>query len=158
MTKTSVHEWVEFAVDNEARFAHLKEVFQKLKADKDANDVGDDHRYLSLFDAEARAYFRWSTPEEDAEWAKRWFATPIDERWTDPSLERQWDFGSMIDALRSSEVLLLSCEMAGSDRARLKFQALSYPYGGTGWMQALVASFGFNVILIDDGGAAPHPP
>lgn len=152
-------EYIEFAVTDEKRFKDLQQVLNKLKSDKDEESIGDDEQYLDLFDEEARRYFRWSTPEEDALWAKRWFATPIETRWSDdPALKRGWDFGSMIDAFRNGEYILRSCEMVDCNVARLNFYALAYPYGGTGCMQALVESFGFKVLTIDDGASSPHPP
>ncbi len=145
MQSEEMSEYIEFAVTDSSKFENLQRVFDKLKGDKDAENIGDDEQYLTLFDEEARKYFRWSTPEEDAAWAKEWFATPIETRWTDPSLQRGWDFGSMIEAFRNGEYTLLSCEMIGLNVARLNFYALAYPYGGTGCMQALVESFGFKV-------------
>ncbi len=151
-------EYIEFAVTDYQRFEDLQRVFHKLKNDKDEENVADDEEYLPLFDEEARKFFRWSTPEEDALWAKHWAATPIEARWTDPSLNRGWDFGSMIDAFKNGEYSLLSCEMVGPNIARLNFYALAYPYGGTGCLQALVESFGFGVEMINDGGGFPQPP
>lgn len=152
-------QYVEFAVTNENRFKDLQKVFDQLKSDKDEDNMGDDPEpYLVLFDEQARNYFVWSTPEEDALWLKRWFATPIATRWTDKSLYRGWDFGSMIEAFRNGEYELLSCKMLGSNVARLSFYAYAYPYGGTGCLQALVESFGFTVLMIDDGASPPHPP
>lgn len=151
-------EYIEFAVTNEKRFEDLQKVFNKLKSDKDEENIGDDEQYLTLFDEEARKYYRWSTPEEDALWAKRWFATPIETRFTDPTLDRGWDFDSMVDAFRNGEYALLSCDMVSSDVARLNFYALAYPDGGTGCMQALVESFSFKVLMLNDGGSPPHPP
>ncbi|AFZ14187.1 hypothetical protein Cri9333_3358 [Crinalium epipsammum PCC 9333] len=138
-------EYIEFAVTDDKRFEDLQRVFNQLKMDKDEDNISDDEQYLSLFDEEARKYFVWSTPEEDA-------------LWTDPSLNCGWDFGSMIDAFKNGEFSLLSCEKVSLNTARLNFYAHAYPYGGTGCMQALVESFGFKVLVIDDGGSPPHPP
>jgi hypothetical protein len=151
-------EYVEFAFTDKKRFENLQKIFNKLKSDKDEERIGDDEEYLALFDEETRKYFCWSTPEEDALWSERWFATPIEIRWADPSLDRGWDFGSMIDAFRNGEYTLLSCEMKSSNIARLNFYALAYPYGGTGCMEALVESFGFKVMMINDGCSPPHLP
>lgn len=107
-----INEYVEFAVTDGKRFEDLKRVFDKLKSDKDEDIIGDDEQpYLDLLDEQARKYFRWSTPEEDELWIKKWFATPIETRWTDKSLNRGWDFGSMIEAFKDGEYELLSCKM-----------------------------------------------
>lgn len=152
------NEYIEFAVTHSQRFEALQRVFDKLKRDKDEDNIDEDEPYLNLFDEEARQYFRGSTPEEDSAGAEKWYATRIEARWSDPSLQRGWDFDSMIDAFKNGEYVLLSCEMVSPTTARLNFYALAYPYGGTGCMQALVESFGFQVLMISDGGSPPHPP
>lgn len=152
-------EYIEFSVTDDKRFEDLQKVFDKLKSDKDEDNIGDDEQpYLVLFDEQARKYFRWSTPEEDELWIRRWFATPIETRWTDKTLNRGWNFGSMIEAFQGGDYDLLSCKMISSNVARLSFYAHGYPYGGTGCMQALVESFGFKVLMIDDGASPPYIP
>jgi hypothetical protein len=151
-------EYIEFAVTDEKRFQDLQRFFNKLKADKDEEGIGDDEGYLALIDEAARKYYVWATPEENTLWAEKWFATPIETRFIDPSLKRGWDFGSMIDAFRNGEYSLLSCKLVSSNTARLNFYAHAYPYGGTGCMQALIESFGFKILMIADGGSPPHPP
>src|SRR5438128_232699 len=66
------------------------------------------------------------------------------------SLQRKWDFGSMIDAFKDGEYELLSCEIISENRAIFRFMPWADPYGGTGCMQALVESFGFKVTKIED--------
>ena len=149
-------EYIEFSVVDMIRFEDLQKVFNKLKTDKDQDAIGGDDEYVVLFDEQAREYFRWSTPAEDELWAKRWFARPVETRQTDLSLDRGWDFGSMIKAFNHGEYNLLTCEIIGANIARLDFYALGYPYGGTGCMEALVESFGFKVTLIANGGEPPY--
>ena len=148
-------EYIEFSVVDMSRFEDLQKVFNKLKNDKDQDFIDEDNEYLALFDEEARKYFCWSTPEEDELWAKRWFSTPLETRWTDISLDRGWGFASMIQSFNNGEYDLLTCEIIGANVARLSFYALGYPYGGTGCMEALVESFGFKVTLIANGGEPP---
>ncbi|WP_199300116.1 hypothetical protein [Trichocoleus sp. FACHB-262] len=95
------NEYIEFAVTNSQRFEDLQRVFDKLKRDKDEDNIDDDEPYLNVFDEEARQYFRWSTPEEDLAGAEKWYATRLEARWSDPSLQHGWDFGSMIDAFKN---------------------------------------------------------
>jgi hypothetical protein len=116
-------EYIEFGVSDRTRFQDLQRVFNKLKTDKDEDSINDESEYLILFDEEACGYFEWSTPEENDLWLKRWLATPIETRWTDSSLKRGWGFDSMIDAFKNGDYSLLSCEMIGSDIARLNFYA-----------------------------------
>ncbi len=78
----AMSEYVEFAVTDNKRFEDLQKVFDKLKSDKDEDNIGDDEQpYLVLFDEQARKYFRWSTPEEDDLWMKRWFSRLCCKKW-----------------------------------------------------------------------------
>jgi hypothetical protein len=149
-------EYLEFTVQDSQRFAVLQQFFGKLKADKDAEAFDDDDAYLALCDEQARSYFGWYTEEEDAEWLARWYATPLETRWTDETLKRQWDFGSMIEAFKNGEYQLLSCELTAPMTARLTFESWAFPYGGTGCMQALIEAFGFKVVRIYDGASPPR--
>lgn len=151
-------EYLEFAVTDDKRFQNLQKLFSRLKADKDEENIGDDQIYLALINEDTRKHFRWSTPEENIVWLEKWYSTPIETRWTDPSLDRGWDFGSMIDAFRNGEYSLLSCEMVSQKTARLTFYAHSHPYGGTGCMKVLIEAFGFTVLIIDDGSSPPYAP
>lgn len=64
---------------------------------------------------------------------------------------RHWDFFSMIDSYQNSECQLQRCEIVGEGKGRLEFHAFAYPYGGVGWMVALIEAFGFKVTGIEDG-------
>ncbi|MBN3908242.1 MAG: hypothetical protein HWQ35_17370 [Nostoc sp. NMS1] len=41
--------------------------------------------------------------------------------------------------------------MVSADKAKLEFEPFSYPYGGTGAIQALVESLDFLILAEDDG-------
>ncbi|MEH2273786.1 MAG: hypothetical protein V7K40_02935 [Nostoc sp.] len=105
----------------------------------------------NFFDHKALSHFWWPSEEEETEHLRRWFATPVEQRWTDPSLETPWGFESMFDAFQNGEYQLVACSMVSADRARLEFEPFSYPYGGTGAIQALVESFDFVILAEDDG-------
>ncbi|GEM_PF-5268643 len=70
-------EYIEFVIKNTKRLKDLQKVSNKLKSDKDEENIQDYKEYLALLDEEAREYFIWSTPEEDVMWAERWFATQL---------------------------------------------------------------------------------
>ena len=138
-------EYLEFAVGDLARFELLQRIFERLKHDKAANQIGDDAQYLEYFDQESRDYFGWYSEEENQAWLKRWLDTPYEKRWEDPSLQRRWHFGSMIEAFRNGEYALQNCQLIGPKLARLTYLPWAGPSGGTGCMRALIESFGFSV-------------
>jgi hypothetical protein len=140
-----MNEYIEFKVIDSERFKLLQNVFQKIKNDKDNDLFEDEEFYLQFFDEQAKAYFGWYTAEEIKNWERKWFSTPIEARWNEPSLKMKWDFGSMIDSFKNVEYQLLSCEMISDESARINFRAFSHPYGGAGCMHALIESFGFEI-------------
>ncbi len=143
-------EYIEFEINDFARFRSFQKIFHKLKIDKESRSFEDWKIYLEYFDEEAKSYFGWYSEEENTDWLKKWESTPLDIRWKDKSLKRKWDFESMIASFEDGEYELVSCEKKSDKKARLFFAPYSHPYGGTGCMQALVKSFGFTIIEISD--------
>lgn len=143
-------EYIEFKVNNLARFQMLTKVFQKLKANKDNDLFEDDNVYLQFFDEKAKSYFGWYSEKENKEWSEKWFSTPVETRWTNPNLKRKWIFSSMIESFKDGEYELLSCEMISNETARMNYNPFAFPYGGTGCMQVLIESFGFEVTGISE--------
>jgi hypothetical protein len=107
--------------------------------------------FFDLFDEHVLAHFWWPSEQERQEYWQRWWATPVPQRWTDPTLKHPWDFESMIDSFLNGEYELLSCRLLTSDTAVLEFLPFGFPYGGTECMKALVEAFDFQVIGEDDG-------
>jgi hypothetical protein len=89
----------------------------------------------------AMAHFWSPTPEELADWQKRWFSTPVPQRWTDTNLKTPWIFSSMIEAFYDGEYDLIACERISDSEGQLTFFPEAYPYGGTGCMKALIEAF-----------------
>jgi hypothetical protein len=87
---------------------------------------------------------------ERADHLRRWFATPVETRFTDPSLETPWDFASMIDAFRNGDYRLIGLRRLRPAVARIEYEPFGDPYGGTGCMVALVEAYGFRVSQIQD--------
>ena len=143
-------ECVEFKVNDLERFDLLRNIFQKIKADKDNDSFQDADAYLQFFDEKAKSYFGWYSEEEIKKWSEKWFSTSIETRWTAPSLKMKWDFSSMMESFKDGEYELLSCEMISEETARMNYDPFAFPYGGTGCMQALIESFGFEVEKISD--------
>lgn len=145
------HHLVEFQIADEARFQRLASVFAALRSAKETDEWQKDDYWLTFFDSEARAHFWWPSKAEMEDWNRRWFSTPVPERFTDPTLETPWDFGSLIDAFRNGEYDLIKCERVAERVGRLCFDPHSWPFGGTGCMHALIESFGHRVIVKSDG-------
>jgi hypothetical protein len=152
------NEYLQFRVHDAARFLQLVAIFERLKRDKEREQIDDPTAYLPFFDEAARSYFWWPTEAEYQAWLEQWYATPLEIRWTDQSLKHGWLFDAMVDALGNGEYDLIDCHLVSQDVARLEFYALAYPYGGTGCMQALIESFGFRVTEINDGSQPPFVP
>ena len=121
----------------------LQRVFDALRDAKNQSAIdADDESWRMYFDDDALSHFWNPTPEELADWTRRWQATPVEKRFTDPSLETPWDFGSMIEAFHNGECNFLRVTRISENAGALQFEALAFPYGGTGCMRALVECFG----------------
>ena len=135
--------YLDFALSDAERFSKLQIVFAALKDAKSADTIDpDDDSWLGLFDDSAREYFWWPTPEEVADWQRRWESTPVPQRFTDPSLVTPWDFSSMIEAFKNGEYELVALDRTTDTTGRLTFNPLAWPFGGTNCMRALIESFG----------------
>jgi len=139
--------FVEFEIVNDDRFSRLVAVFNALRVAKQSDEWRDDDYWLAFFDEQARSHFWWPTAAEMEDWNRRWFSTPVPERFTDPALATLWDFGSMIDAFQSGEYDLLACERRTDRIGRLSFEPHGWPYGGSGCMTALIEAFGHKVTV-----------
>lgn len=136
--------YIDFAVDNAARFAALRTVFYELKRDKDTDAFRDDSDWLAYFDAEALSHFWWPSDQERHDYWQRYEATPINERGA-LSVEHGWDFFSMIGAFQNGEYAMVSCELTTPTTARLEYDPFAGPFGGTDSFHALIEAFGFTV-------------
>ncbi len=134
---------LDFELADDERFLMLQSAFDALRNAK-AGDFTDpdDEYWLTLFDETALKHFWWPTPDDVADWQRRWESTPVPERFTDPSLKTPWQFTSMLDAFCNGDYTLIAIDRTSSTTGRLRFDPLAYPYGGTGCMHALVECFG----------------
>jgi len=140
--------FIEFEIDDDQRFAMLAAVFDALRLAKHSGSFPSQAYWLTFFDASARSHFWWPTGEEKQDWERRWDATPVSERLTDPSLKTPWHFDSMLAAFQEGEYQLVACRRLTENRGQLEFIPYAGPYGGTDCMQALIEAFGFRVIRI----------
>ena len=138
--------YLEFELPEPARFERLVKVFDRLKRSKEQDSWPEIHSWLELFDDAAKATFWWPTADELAAWQRRWFSTPVESRFSDPSLETPWGFDSMIGAFEDGDYVLVVCRKVGDKLGRLDFDPHGWPFGGTGCMRALIEAFGGRVV------------
>lgn len=130
-------ERVSFELASGERFERLVAFVQSLAMAKAEGDFHDDTYWERFLDERARAAFWWPTPAEAEDWERRWFSTPVEQRWTDPSLKTPWVFGSLIDAVERGEFENLECHRTSTGGA-IEFEPYAWPFGGTAWMRALI--------------------
>ncbi|MFW5740566.1 MAG: hypothetical protein ACOC1F_09390 [Myxococcota bacterium] len=137
-----------FDLPEAARFAKLQRAFEAFRDAKasPAPPSPDHTSWRQFFDDAALATFWWPSPSELDDWCRRWEATPVPERFTDPSLKTPWDFASMIEAILNGEYELVSCDKVTERTGRLVYYPFAFPFGGTGALKALLGAFGCTAI------------
>jgi hypothetical protein len=128
---------VSFAITSEDRYAALIAAYDRIRECKVAGvwpETKED--WLSYFDSAALAHFWWPTPAEMEDYMRRYAPTPYPKRFTDPELQRPWDFLSLFDAFKNGDYLLLPIERISASEGMLPFDPLGHPFGGTGCMRA----------------------
>lgn len=143
--------YLEFIVNDQDRFRMLQKIFYELQKTKqtDSIDYEDEILWLKFFDKKALEHFWWPTEEQlkklkDAEKSKT-SGRALSELSNQIS-GGKWTFDSMFYILDQSEYNLISCELIPNTKtARLEFNPLAHPYGGTGSLKCLIESFGFKV-------------
>ena len=141
--------YVSFRIASPLQFDRLARVVSALRQDKESGEFRSDDQWREYFSDEELKSFWTPSDEERADWQRRWFATPVPARFSDPSLKTPWDFGSMIDAI--GEYSLLGVRSDNMTTGFLEFDPDSYPFGGTGSLRALVLAYGHQLIGYDDG-------
>jgi hypothetical protein len=78
--------FVEFAIASEEQFRQLEAVVAALCEAKKTNLFPPAAYWLDFFDAKATSFFWHPTEPEFKDWKRRWFATPVEERWNEQTL------------------------------------------------------------------------
>jgi hypothetical protein len=143
--------YVSFRICSQPQFDRLSHVVSELRRDKESGEFRPDEDWKVYFAADELKSFWNPTEEERADWQRRWLATPVPDRFSDPSLQTAWDFGSMLEAIREGEYALLGVRSDDLGTGLLEFEPAAYPFGGTGCLRALVAAYGHPLIGYDDG-------
>jgi len=84
----------------------------------------------------------WSPSKEELlEWEKKWFSTPFENRFSDPSLQRSWHFNSWIEALETAELKFDNLIINNDGTGNLSFNQLAMPSGGIEATKYLIEIF-----------------
>ena len=143
--------YVEFRVRSPEQYSRLNRTVEALRAAKSSDSFPGDDEWKSFFSEEEIATFWWPSEAEKKDWERRWLATPVETRFTDPSLDTPWDFGSMLDAIKDAEFSIIGLRAGSHDRGFLEFDPEAYPFGGTGSLRALILAYGHELVGYDDG-------
>jgi hypothetical protein len=143
---------VRFEVTNGHRFEALSALYRELAKDKNAETFRNPDAWLTLVPDYAKTHFDWPAVEERKEWAERRPFTPILIGNPSDQLGAQWDFCRVLESIEDGEYTLLSCEMVDAIHAEMRIDPWAYPYGGLGALIALVESFGFRVVGVNECG------
>jgi hypothetical protein len=135
---------VSFELASDEQFERLATFVRALARAKSEDDFRDDVYWEQFLDDRSRRAFWWPRPAEVRDWGQRWFSTPVDRRPTDPSLQRPWTFGSLIEAAENGEFEHLVCRRREGGGV-IEFHPYAWPFGGTAWMHALIEAFGGRV-------------
>jgi len=138
-------EYVSFELSSDERLERLAAFIHALATAKVEDDFHDDAYWEGFLDERSRTAFWWPTAAEAKEWKDRWYSTPIDRRWTEPSLRTRWVFGSLVDAAEHGEFEHLKFRRMDGGGA-IEFEPCAWPFGGTAWMHAAIEAFGGRVI------------
>ena len=146
---TPTFEFVRFTIGTapsaRARLAHLVEAVEALAADKSKSPSGQVE--LEGND-ELNVWTRILPPMALATFE----AVPPRNAWMPPSglIEPGWDELSMLGAVLGGETLLHGVHVNGGV-GELRFEALTWPYGGITSIIRLVEAFGFDVVSYNEG-------
>ena len=145
------HCHVKFKIASLEQMERLTRVVKELRHDKEAGQFRSDEEWKQFFSAEELQSFWWPSDEERDEWQRRWFSTPVETRFSDPTLQLPWDFSSMLDSIRDGEYSLIGVRAEGPQLGVLEFDPEAYPFGGTGCLRALILAYGHTLVGYDDG-------
>lgn len=144
---------VRFRVDDEKRFQELRNLFNAIKSDKDAESFRSDEDWLSFIPDSVKANFYWPTAVDREKWLKARDFTPIAISPPSHQIGATWNFFRVIESFETGEYGLVSCEpTAEKGVCEMHIDPWAYPYGGLGPLIALVESFGFSVIGVNEYG------
>lgn len=143
--------YVKFRIASLEQMARLAQAVEELRREKEVGQFRSDDEWKQFFATDELKSFWWPSAEEREAWQRRWFSTPVETRFTDPTLVTPWDFGSMLDSIREGDYSLVGVRAENPETGLLEFDPKAYPFGGTGSLRALILAFGHTLVGYDDG-------
>ncbi len=89
------------------------------------------------------------TPDELNDWQTRWMNTPVEQRFTDPTLDTPWDFESWVEAIESAEIAYMNLQIHPNGTGTIEFEQLAMPSGGLEATEEMVKMFGATITECD---------
>jgi hypothetical protein len=142
---------VRFNLGTAQRFTELKNLFDEIKRDKDAESFRNESEWYSYVPDDVRPSFIWPSVEDREAWVVYSKDRPIAIPDTSEQLSTKWDFFSVIDAFQNGDYRLTGCEKI-NDFYEMHIDPFGYPYGGLGPLIAIVEAFGFCVVGVNEYG------
>ncbi|MEM9214149.1 MAG: hypothetical protein AAGD25_07345 [Cyanobacteria bacterium P01_F01_bin.150] len=112
---------------------------ERLDADQIASILGDI----------VATNFWHPTPEELLDWQKRWESTPVERRFTDPTLKTPWEFESWVDAIENAEIAYVRITLDDDGSGTIEYEQLAIPSGGLDATKQIAKMFGATVTETD---------
>jgi hypothetical protein len=141
------------------RIEGLKKYCDDEKDDELELQLKEDHQrqeqieeeIFDLLDEQALLHFWWPSKEENDAYWRRWQDLPRKQQKIDPLLKGPWDFSSMVESILTGEYKFVSCQLLAPDRGVLVFLPYSFPYGGSGAIQALIEACDCEILGAERG-------
>ncbi len=141
-----------FRIDREDMFPFLVAMFDALKEAKRTGDFPEVSEWLPLIHPNVRAHFYWPPAEELSVVAEIRATRPIIIMEPSDAIGDEWDFGSILDAVKNGEYQMLEIVKTSSNAGELRIDPEAYPYGGIGAFIALIEAHGMHILGINEYG------
>lgn len=82
--------------------------------------------------------FWWSKKKEKEGWLIKYKAASVEERKSNPELQKPWDFGSWLIALMNADIVLGKLSIDDDGTGQLEFEQVSWPSGGVDALEVLI--------------------
>lgn len=140
--------YIEFEYENEEvlfAFSNLFDYLKKKKSDPQIEDLDKDSNILNFFTPRELRYF---SPLDD-EWWQKYYSLSKNEQ--DEVINNiPWDYESTIYTLGVGDYFLIDCRKCSNNKARLYFDPVGWPYGGTAPLEEILKAFRMKILVVED--------
>lgn len=145
--------YIEFNTINEDVFKRLKSLFIYISKAKDRDiqidNLERDEKIFDFYLNNELEYFWWPTSDENkAFWNK--YKVLNDEEKKELLDSVAWDFETVFSEIGYGEYQIRSCTLIGENIARLYFEPIAFPYGGSKPLQEALKAFSVKIIKVCD--------